>query len=57
MSRDTVLDAELERHAVAKCDRCGATWTLEVCIKNGWRLDEEGEDICNRCLPVAKGKR
>lgn len=57
MSRDTVLDSGLERHDVVKCDRCGETWTIEVCLKNNWQLDEDGEDICNHCLPVRRNKR
>ena len=45
-----VLDANLTRHECITCDKCGAQWTVAVCVKQGWLITDE-KDLCNRCRP------
>lgn len=56
MSRETLLDASLVRHDVARCDGCADVWTLNVCKMREWLLSDE-RDLCERCLADTKVRR
>lgn len=56
MSRDTVMDMYLERHAIVICDKCGDKWTEAVCRMCEWLLSNE-KDLCERCKPAPRSKR